>query len=305
MSGGFVMSMHRLLAFLIVAFGVLASPATAAETMPYADGVLWRIEGAGGTLSHVFGTLHSSDERITSLPEAVSEAFAPSETLAIEVVLDNAANFKIGRAMMLPGDKRLDALLTPQQVAQLKDVVAHYHMPFAMVTRFKPWGAMILFSYPPAELLRSAAGKKPLDEVLRERAEATGKKVLGLETVDEQIETLDGMMQADQLLLLDSTLEQAGEIERMFATLRDAYLARDLVAVYDLLNAAKAGDDTGAIERFEQRLIIDRNRRMVERMDALLQQGGAFVAVGALHLPGRQGILQLLADQGYQVTRVY
>jgi uncharacterized protein YbaP (TraB family) len=93
MSGGFVMSMHRLLAFLIVAFGVLASPATAAETMPYADGVLWRIEGAGGTLSHVFGTLHSSDERITSLPEAVSEAFAPSETLAIEVVLDNAANF--------------------------------------------------------------------------------------------------------------------------------------------------------------------------------------------------------------------
>ena len=299
------MSMHRLLAFLIVAFGVLASPATPAETMPYADGVLWRVEGAGQPPSHVFGTLHSSDERITALPESVSDAFAQAQTLAIEVILDNPAVFKVGRAMMLPGGTRLDALLTPQQVAQLKDVAAHYHMPFAMVTRFKPWGAMILFSLPPAEHMRSASGKKALDEVLRERAEAAGKKVIGLETVDEQIETLDGMMQADQLLLLDSTLDQAGEIERMFATLRDAYLARDLVAVYDLLNAAKAGDDTGAIERFEQRLIIDRNRRMVERMDALLQQGGAFVAVGALHLPGRQGILQLLADHGYQVTRVY
>jgi uncharacterized protein YbaP (TraB family) len=91
----------------------------------------------------------------------------------------------------------------------------------------------------------------------------------------------------------------------MFAALREAYLARDLVAVYDLLNAAKVDDSTGAVARFEQRLVIDRNRRMVDRMGELLQQGNAFVAVGALHLPGEQGILQLLADRGYRVTRVY
>jgi uncharacterized protein YbaP (TraB family) len=299
------MSIHRLLAVLVVAFGVLASRGALAEAMPYADGVLWRVEAAGQPPSHVFGTLHSSDERITSLPEAVSAAFGEARTLAIEVILDNAATFKVGKAMMLPSGKRLDALLTPQQVAQLKDVAAHYHMPFAMVTRFKPWGAMILFSYPPAEFLRSAAGKKPLDEMLQTQAEAAGKTVIGLETVDEQIETLDGMVEADQMIMLDSTLEQAGEIERVFATLRDAYLAGDLAAVYDVMNAAKAGDDTGAIERFEQRLIVDRNRRMVERMDGLLQEGDAFVAVGALHLPGRQGILQLLVERGYRVTRVH
>jgi uncharacterized protein YbaP (TraB family) len=297
--------MQRLLAVLFLAAGVLASRAALAEAMPFADGVLWRIESAEGTPNYVFGTLHSSDERITSLPAAVDEAFAGTQTLAIEVLLDNAAIFKIGRAMMLPGNERLDALLTSKQVGRLKDVAAHYRMPFTMVTRFKPWGAMILFSLPPAEHLRTASGQKPLDETLRVRAEAEGKTVLGLETVDEQIETLDGMMQADQMLLLDSTLEQAVEIERMFAALRDAYLARDLVAVYDLLNAAKLDDTTGAVERFEQRLIIDRNRRMVERMGDLLQQGNAFVAVGALHLPGERGILQLLADRGYRVTRVY
>jgi len=299
------MSKHRLLAFLVVAVGLLRSGPAPAEAMPYADGVLWRVENAAGMPSYVFGTLHSSDERVTSLPDPVSEAFAQTQTLAVEVVLDNAAIFKFGRAMMLPSDKRLDALLTPRQTGRLKDVAAHYRMPFAMVTRFKPWGAMILFSMPPAEHLRTASGHKPLDEALRAQAEAAGKDVLGLETIDEQIETLDGMMQADQMLLLDSTLEQAGEIEDLFAGLRDAYLARDLVAVYDLLNATKVEDDTGAVERFEQRLIIDRNRRMVERMGGLLQEGNAFVAVGALHLPGQQGILQLLADQGYQVTRVY
>jgi hypothetical protein len=134
---------------------------------------------------------------------------------------------------------------------------------------------------------------------------AAGKTVLGLETVEEQIEALDGMTDADQLLLLASTLEQAGEIERLFATLRDAYLARDLVAVYDLLNAAKGNDGSGVFARLEQRLVVARNRRMVDRMGSLLQQGNAFVAVGALHLPGEQGILQLLADRGYRVTRVY
>jgi uncharacterized protein len=299
------MSIHRLLAFLVVAVGLLAPRPVPAEAMPYADGVLWRVESAEGTSTYVFGTLHSSDDRITSLPPAVAEAFARTQTLAIEVVLDNAAIFKIGRAMMLPSDKRLDALLTSKQVAQLKDVAAHYHMPFTMVTRFKPWAAMIVFSLPPAEQLRTASGKKPLDEVLRMQAEADSKTVIGLETVDEQIETLDGMMPADQMLLLNSTLEQAVDIERMFAALRTAYLARDLVAVYDLLNAAKLDDSTGAVERFEQRLIIDRNRRMVDRMGKLLQEGNAFVAVGALHLPGEQGILQLLADRGYRVTRVY
>jgi len=110
---------------------------------------------------------------------------------------------------------------------------------------------------------------------------------------------------ADQMLMLDSTLQQADGIEGRFAALRDAYLARNLMAVYGLLSAEKSDDATGAVGRFEQRLIIDRNRRMVERMAKLLRQGNAFVAVGALHLPGAHGILQLLSDEGYQVTRVY
>jgi uncharacterized protein YbaP (TraB family) len=299
------MSPHRLLAILLAVLGLFAAVPVRAGTMPYADGVLWRIDGAQDKTSYVFGTLHTSDERVTALPESVGRAFAQAQSLAIEAVLDNTAVLKLSRAMLLPGGQRLEALLTPDQTARLRDAAAHYRMPVSMVSRFKPWGAMILFSLPPAEHLRVAAGQKPLDEALRAQAEAAGKTVLGLETVEEQIEALDGMTDADQLLLLASTLEQAGEIERLFATLRDAYLARDLVAVYDLLNAAKGNDDSGVFARLEQRLVVARNRRMVERMGSLLQQGNAFVAVGALHLPGEQGILQLLADRGYRVTRVY
>jgi hypothetical protein len=155
---------------------------------------------------------------------------------------------------------------------------------------------------PPSEHLRAAAGLKPLDERLRSEAEAAGKTVLGLETVDEQIDTLDGMGPADQMLMLDSTLQDVDRIESVFANLRDAYLARNLVAVYGILNAEKSDDATGAVSRFEQRLIIDRNRRMVKRMDKLLRQGNAaFVAVGALHLPGTHGI-PAAERRGLQVT---
>jgi hypothetical protein len=296
---------HRVLAFILIVIGAAGARTALADSMPFSDGVLWRVERADGAASYVFGTLHSTDEQVTALPQPVSDAFAASRTLAVECILDNPAIFKIGRAMLLPSGERLDAAMSAVQVARLKDVSAHYHMPFTMVTRFKAWGAMMLFSVPPSEHLRAAAGLKPLDERLRAQAEAAGKTVLGLETVDEQIDALDGMVPADQMLMLDSTLQDAGQIERVFASLRDAYLARDLVAVYSLLNDEKSGEAAATVGRFEQRLIIDRNRRMVERMDKLLRQGNAFVAVGALHLPGVHGILQLLSDEGYQVTRVY
>jgi uncharacterized protein len=296
---------HRFLALLFILVGVAGARAALPDAMPFSDGVLWRVERTDGAASYVFGTLHSTDERITALPQPVSDAFAASQTLAIECILDNPAIFKISRAMLLPGGERLDASMSAAQVTRLKDVSADYHMPFTMVTRFKPWGAMMLFSVPPSEHMRAAAGLKPLDERLRSEAEAAGKTVLGLETVDEQIDTLDGMGPADQMLMLDSTLQDVDRIESVFANLRDAYLARNLVAVYGILNAEKSDDATGAVSRFEQRLIIDRNRRMVNRMDKLLRQGNAFVAVGALHLPGTHGILQLLSDEGYQVTRVY
>src|SRR5215470_6513156 len=296
---------QRLLFPPLILLGVASTqPAASTDAMPFSDGVLWRVERAGST-SYVFGTLHSTDEQVTTLPRPVSEAFEASPTLAVECVLDNPAILMVSRAMLLPSGERLDASMSADQVALLRDASEHYHMSFDMVTHFKPWGAMMLFSVPPSEHLLAAGGAKPLDESLRAQAETAGKTVVGLETVEEQIDTLDGMSPADQMLILDSTLREAGQIERVFATLRDAYLARDLVAVYALLNSEMASNNTGAADRFAQRLIVDRNHRMVERMDKLLQQGNAFVAVGALHLPGTSGILQLLTDRGYKITRVY
>ena len=187
-------------------------------------GVLWRVERADGArqlrVRHPpFGPTSGSP----ALPQPVSDAFAASQTLAIECILDNPAIFKISRAMLLPGGERLDASMSaapghaPEgRVGGLSHAL-HHGDALQAVGRHDARSACRRASIcaPPPASSRSTSG-------LRSEAEAAGKTVLGLETVDEQIDTLDGMGPADQMLMLDSTLQDVDRIESVFANLRDA-----------------------------------------------------------------------------------
>jgi uncharacterized protein len=300
--------MHRvrgLAGIWLLVFGLLLPFAAAADDAAFSEGLLWRVQPPGGTPSFVFGTLHSNEKSITALPPAVAAAFAGAGTVATEVILDQPAVMQLSRAMLMPAGEKLDAMLTPAQIARLKSVAAQYRVAFDNLTRFKPWAVMALFSFPPAEYARSAAGGKALDEQLQSDAQAAGKKLIGLETIDEQIDALGSASPADQLVLLDATLRQAPDIDDVFETLRKAYLARNVVAVRAALETPLDAADEAAAKRFESTLIAERNRRMAQRILPLLQQGNAFIAIGALHLPGDDGVLSLLAAQGCEVTRVY
>ena len=80
---------------------------------------------------------------------------------------------------------------------------------------------------------------------------------------------------------------------------------RDLVRLTAINDAAMRDSDPQLVARFTNKLITRRNHRMAERMQSRLRSGGRFIAVGALHLPGRDGLLRLLSQQGYTLTRVY
>jgi len=298
--------LRHLVGVCLLFFGLLLLPlAATADEAAFSEGLLWRVQPPAGAPSFVFGTLHSSEASIATLPPPVAAAFAGARTLGTEVILDVSAVMQLSRAMLLPSGERLDARLTMEQVARLKSAAAQYHLAFDTVTRFKPWAVMALFSFPPAEYARLAAGGKALDEQLQVDARATGKKLVGLETIDEQIDALGSASPADQLMLLDATLRQAPDIDRVFETLRKAYLARNVLAVRAALDTPGDAADEAAARRFEATLVAARNRRMAERIRPLLAEGNAFIAIGALHLPGDDGVLSLLAAQGYAVTRVY
>ena len=170
---------------------------------------------------------------------------------------------------------------------------------------FKPWAIMTLLSLPPSEVKRQAAGEMALDHRLQEAAAERGIALHSLEVIDEQISLFNDMAEDDQVAMLDATISQSDQVELMFEKMRSAYLDQDPARIFELMRAQQTGYDPALVETFTARFLNARNDRMVERMQPQLGEGGAFIAVGALHLPGERGILQQLADQGFRLTRLY
>lgn len=288
-----------------VALATLAAAQAAAVEIPHGQGLLWRVERAGAAPSHVFGTLHSGDPEITRLPAPVTAAFRGADSLMVEVVRTAEVDFELLRASLLRRGDGLATLVGPERFERVKTVGARYGLVEKQLQRFKPWALMTLFSTPPDELLDRGDFGLPLDWTLQKQAEARGVPVHGLESAAEQIALFDGLATADQIAFLDAALAANGEIERWWQTFKDAYLAQDVAAIFALMTEQMAADDGELTRTFMTQVIDDRNRRMVERAADRLAEGNTFIAIGALHLPGNQGVLKLLEERGYQVTRVY
>jgi hypothetical protein len=109
---------------------------------------------------------------------------------------------------------------------------------------------------------------------------------------------------AEQLRLMQEIIKEYPNLSTEFDKLMQAYLSRDLGRLLQVANSQIEQDDP-LEQELEQQLVHDRNRRMAERLRPYLNSGGVFVAVGALHLPGPTGLLELLRQQGYQVQAVF
>ncbi len=295
----------RLLAAALLSLAIALPGLAFADASAFDRGLLWRIERDGAPASYLFGTMHVSDERVTTLAKPVTDAFRASRTVALELIIDEALEAKIGKAMELPAGESLDKLLTKRQLLLLRDIAAHYGVSPDVFMSLKPWAVWFLFGSSPGERPGPGGPREPLDLMLQHQAQAAGKKVVALETVDEQLAVFDGLPQADQLALLAATLETGADAGRYAAVMRNLYLTRNLKGLLQIFNVATDKQSLAAMQHARTRLLDDRNKRMVERMAKLLAKGDAFVAVGAAHLPGEAGLLNLLAAAGWKVTRVY
>lgn len=274
---------------------LLVMPAGATEEA----GLLWRVEGAGPKPSYLFGTIHSDDPRVNRLPEVVEQALDDSDSFTMEVLLDEKVLLQLMAVSTLPPEQSLTDLLDADLYRQTIEAMAKHGYPEAAVERLKPWVALTTLSTP------QPRGGEILDMVLFSRADGLGKRVYGLESVAEQVAVLDELPMADQIAALRDTLQHLDKLEAVFAELYEAYLARDLARLVELSDEHMYMGDREIGEQLMEQLVDIRNRRMVERLQPRLREGGAFVAVGALHLPGELGLIQLLRNQGYKVLAVY
>ena len=292
--------------------GKLAVMEKAVAGIRNGEGKFYRIAGPGRAPSFLYGTMHLSDPRLDLSPMAKAR-FASARTLVIETTdsLDStaAAATLLARPdlLYLPPGKKIDDLLDQEQSAVVDAGLERRHIPPASVATLQPWFLAVSLMLPECETARLAAGDKPLDLKLAAAAKAVDKPVLGLETGAEQLEALASMSMALQLASLTSTLALGDRLPDLFETMTQLYLGGRIALITPLSEALlppeteKAAHDAA---EFEQRLVTDRNERMTERLLPLLQEGSAFVAVGALHLPGDQGLVALLRAKGFQLTRL-
>lgn len=292
-------------AIAVLLAAVAAQPAAADEPVPYGEGLLWRIERDGVAPSHLFGTMHATDARVLELPAPVAEALDQADSLTIEVVLSPLDAVRLSLAMFLSDGRTLEGIVGADSFAAMVTAADRYGVPAAALRRMRPWGAALVFSSPPEEFHRAAAGERALDQTLEDRMRARDRPVYGLETLDEQIAILDTQPEDRQVAMLRQAVATNPKIEVMFAGLLQAYLARNVSAFMAESLDQTTGEDRALTEAFIETAIYGRNQRMAERMAERLDEGNALVAIGALHLPGERGVLTLLAGQGWRITRVY
>lgn len=273
--------------------------ATAAFGGAYDQGLLWKIENGSAKPSYLFGTIHSEDSRVLALPAPVQRAFDGAGIYVMEARLDANAMAAMAGAMMLSDGRTLQQVVGEKTYARASAAATAYGLPDFAIQSMKPWALAMTLSMP-----------KPktglfLDMALMQRAQEQGKPVDGLETVDEQLNVLDRLSLREQSIMLEDTLRQLPELERMFAQLHALYLARDLGRIAKLADEQQAKGNREVGRKVMDQLLTQRNRRMAERAESHLRQGNAFIAVGALHLPGQDGVLSLLAKRGYRISVVY
>jgi len=286
-----------------------------AASVANGTGRLYAVEREGVAPSTLFGTMHLSDPRVLALPPAAERRFEAARGLVIETVdvLDpagmSAALLARPDLTLLPAGRRVGDLLEADDAQTLREALERRGVPLASVETLQPWFVATTLAIPPCEAERLASGAEVLDIDLARRAREASKSVEGLERASEQMEALASLPVEDQAEDLAAAVETLDELPVALETMLDLYLAGRISLIEPTLQHLWPDDDRAEEAQrvranFEERVIQRRNAVMAERLQPLLAQGGRFVAVGALHLPGETGLVEALRRTGWTVRRI-
>ena len=263
--------------------------------------MLWAVTGASNTV-YLLGSMHLMKPGDYPLPECIETAFRQSDVLVTEIDLASLATPRSKTALrtqgQLPAGRHLADVISAKTYATVCSQLARMGAPVALIDTSKPWLAAMSLSVLKLTQLgyNSANG---IDVYFDGLARRQGKKVLGLETADDQFRLFDTLSLPDQEALLDYTV---GEIDTLDA------------AAQQLVTAWREGNTDGleaillegfaAFPHLERVLLADRNHAWIETIRRWLGEGQTyFVVVGAAHLVGPEGLPTVLRKQGYAVRQ--
>lgn len=289
---------RRILAALVV-LGLAGSTLAAQDAKKQ---FLWKVENPNGSVAYLLGSLHVLTPDFYPLSAGINKAFAASQTLVEEVDFDEMNDpaqmmNALGKAMLTDG-RTLDQLVAPSTYAEVTKRAEKAGLPMVALQRMKPWLVAITLMGPTLQ----AAGFKAdlgIDKHFFDRAKQAGLKRQSLETLAYQIDRFDELSPKLQEEMLVSGMKDLDTQVANVTEMAQQWAAGDVKALEKSLLLSFSDS-----RELYDRLLVERNRNWVPRVEACLQQNaGCFVVVGAAHLVGPDGLPSLLANKGYKVTQ--
>jgi uncharacterized protein YbaP (TraB family) len=286
---------------LVLAVALAISIASASiESAP--ANFLWRATKGQGSL-YLVGSVHLLTKDYYPLSPALDRAFKDADLLVEEVdmgeMIATENQLNMLATGMLPAGQSLDTIVSPVTLAAVNKRLETLGIPIEPLKRLKPW----LLSLTLLGLEWQKAGFEAdlgLDKHFYDQARSEAKTVQGLETVAFQVSRFDGMTMEEQDRLLAETLKELDTQQTSVTALADAWKAGDVPTVERLVL-----QDLRSDPRLYQRMLVDRNRDWLPKLEALFaRRGRAFVVVGAAHLIGPDGLLAMLRARGYTVEQM-
>ena len=277
------------------------------ESGRFTEGVLWQIKKDKQLVGYIFGTLHMNDKRINEVRESIIGKFDEMTSFAMESFpSDHYFNPYHGGQMIkgdmtLPKGQTLEDLIGKELYLRVEEVLLDVGLDRETILHLKPWAAMRSFAVK-AENTEDLI----LDYELLDRAAAQKKDLYQVESIEEFLVTFYSMPEDVQIKLLEFTVNSYKEMRNTIDLMLEAYLEEDLTKMYRISTnfIPNKPEYKRYRETYLKHLIKNRNVVMEHYMRKPMREKKTFIAVGALHLYGDQGVLALMEKDGYQVKRI-
>lgn len=261
--------------------------------------IFWQITKSNTKdTAYLYGSVHIQDKRVFALDPAVKRAFELSPNFVLEVELDKINPFAMAQLMMM--HQGYDKLVSSNDVDVLKMYFSANDLgiDYQMANRIKPF---FLYSVVLSKIIPNEM-PDPLDLDFLKKARKAKKKVIGLETIEEQMATIDKISLEDQAKMLMEVIRNISTSKKEYDLMLDLYLKGDSEGLW-LLSSDTSGTIAGT-ENFVQYFIIDRNTKMTNGIIKSMEEQKTFALVGAAHLGGEFGIVKQLQAQGYTLEPI-
>ncbi|AXG71864.1 TraB family protein [Kordia sp. SMS9] len=290
-----------LIILLVVSFFISCnsykSASNSDEAPKLANSLLWKISGKDITKpSYLYGTIHLTCDY--TYTDKLRKAFDETERLVLEIdMTDPKLQANMMKLLFMKDGKTIKGMMSDEDYKTLSDFFKkQVGVDLTMFNTMKPFAITATLTQKMAVCDNGTAYETEFMKVAKEQKE----EVIGLETIEDQMKVFDNIPYEEQLKsLVEMATSGMEESKKSFDKMTKYYNAEDLEGLVSVMT------EQGMEADFQESLVDQRNRNWIPLIEKIATEAPAFIGVGALHLPGEQGVINLLRKQGYTVEPVY